>query len=62
MKRDCEVVPGNAKCCCCLKGKRGCRFSVEGLGESEVVEEAEVDVPAKKLLITSLKNILLSPI
>ena len=60
MKKDCKVVPGNAKCCRCLKGKKGCRFSVEGSGKLEVVEEAEVDVSAKKLPITSLKNILMS--
>ena len=35
---------------------------MEGSGELEVVEEADVNVPAKKSPIASLKNILTSPI
>ena len=62
MKIDCEVVPGNAKCRRCLKGKKGCWFSVEGSGESEIVEEADVNVPAKKSPIALLKEVLTSPI
>ena len=62
MKKDCEVVPGNAKCRRCLKGKKGCRFSVEGSGESEIVEDADVNIPAKKSPIASLKEVLTSPI
>ena len=62
MKKDCEVAPGNAKCRRCLKGKKGWRFSVDGSGELEIVEEADVNVPAKKSPIASLKDILTSPI
>ena len=35
---------------------------MEGSGESEVVEEADINVPAKKSPIALLKNVLTSPI
>jgi hypothetical protein len=37
------VVLGNAKCCQCLEGKKGCKFPVEeeeGLEDEEDIEEA----------------------
>jgi hypothetical protein len=56
------VVPGNAKCHRCLKGKKGCKFSVE---EEEVLEDEEdvKEVPAvSKSPIASLKKLILSPL
>jgi hypothetical protein len=56
------VVPGNAKCCRCLKGKKGCKFSVEeeeGLKNEEDVEEAPA---VSKLPVASLKKLISSPL
>jgi hypothetical protein len=56
------VVPGNAKCHRCLKGKKGCKFLVEeeeGLENAEDVEEAPA---VSKSPIASLKKLILSPL
>jgi hypothetical protein len=56
------VVPGNAKCRRCLKGKKGCKFPVEeeeGLENEEDVEEAPA---VSKSPVTSLKKLILSPL
>jgi hypothetical protein len=56
------VVPGNAKCHRCLKGKKGCKFPVEegeGLENAEDVEEAPA---VSKSPIASLKKLILSPL
>jgi hypothetical protein len=56
------VVLGNAKCCQCLKGKKGCKFPVE---EEEVLEGGEdvEEVPAvSKSPIASLKKLISSPL
>ena len=50
---------GSTKCFRCLNEKKGCRFTMEESGESEV---AEAESQGKKSLITSLKKALLSPI
>jgi hypothetical protein len=56
------VVPGNARCHRCFKGKKGCKFSVEeeeGLEDEEEVEEA----PAmSKLPIALLKKLISFPL
>jgi hypothetical protein len=56
------VVPGNAKCHRCLKGKKGCKFPVEeeeGLENAEDVEEAPA---VSKLPVASLKKLISSPL
>jgi hypothetical protein len=56
------VVPGNAKCHWCLKGKKGCKFPVEeeeGLENAEDVEEAPA---VSKSPVASLKKLISSPL
>jgi hypothetical protein len=56
------VVPGNAKCHQCLKGKKDCKFSVEeeeGLENAEDVEEAPA---VSKLPVASLKKLISFPL
>jgi hypothetical protein len=56
------VVPGNAKCHRCLKGKKGCKFPVEeeeGLENAEDVEEAPA---VSKSPVASLKKLISSPL
>jgi hypothetical protein len=56
------VVPRNAKCRQCLKGKKGCKFPVEeeeGLENAEDVEEAPT---VSKLPVASLKKLISSPL
>jgi hypothetical protein len=54
------VVPGNAKCHWCFKGKKGCKFPVE---EEEVLEDEEdvEEAPTvSKLPVASLKKLISS--
>jgi hypothetical protein len=56
------VIPGNAKCHQCFKGKKGCKFPVEeeeGLEDEEEVEEASA---MSKLPVASLKKLISSPL
>jgi hypothetical protein len=56
------VVPGNAKCRRCLKGKKGCKFPVEeeeGLENAEDVKEAPA---VSKSPVASLKKLISSPL
>jgi hypothetical protein len=56
------VVPWNAKCHRCLKGKKGCKFPVEeeeGLENAEDVEEAPA---VSKSPVASLKKLFSSPL
>jgi hypothetical protein len=56
------VVPGNAKCHRCLKGKKGCKFPVEEEEALEGEEDVE-EVPAvSKLPVASLKKLISSPL
>ena len=50
IKKECVVVAGNCKCCRCLKGKKGCKFTVANEEEEE------------ESLVAALKKILSSPI
>jgi hypothetical protein len=53
------VIAGNAKCHCCSKGKKECKFLVEEKKEEEEVEEVSAVL---KLPITSLKKLIFSPL
>ena len=66
INKECVIVAGNHKCHRCLKGKKGCKFTVaeeeekEEEGEGDDVEEEE----SQKLSspVAALKKILSSPI
>ena len=62
IKKECGVIAGNRKCCRCLKGKKGCKFTVaeEEEKEGNVIEEEELQ--KLRLLVAALKKILSSPI
>lgn len=48
-----------SKCLRCLKGKKGCKYTVEELGE---LGAAEIELQGKKSLIALLKQVLSLPI
>jgi hypothetical protein len=54
------VVLGNAKCRQCLKGKKGCKFPVEGEEGLEDEEDVEEAPAMSKSPIASLKKLILS--
>jgi hypothetical protein len=56
------VVPGNAKCRRCLKGKKGCKFPVEEEEVLEGEEDVEEVSAVSKLPIASLKKLISSPL
>ena len=63
IKKECGVIAGNRKCCRCLKGKKGCKFTVadeEEEKEGNVIEEEELQ--KSRLLVAALKKILSLPI
>ena len=66
VKKECVIVAGNWKCHRCLKGKKGCKFTVaekeeeEEEGEGDDVEEEESQ--KSQLPVAALKRILLLPI
>ena len=66
IKKGCVIVAGNWKCCRCLNGKKGCKFTVAE--EEEEEEEGEVDdieeeeLQKSRLLVAALNKILLLPI
>ena len=66
IKKECVIVAGNQKCHRCLKGKKGCKFTVaekeeeEEEGEGDDVEEEELQ--KSWLPVAALKKILSLPI
>ena len=55
IKKEYVVIAGNWKCHRCLKGKKGCKFTVAD-------EEEEEESQKLWSLVAALKKILLSPI
>ena len=66
MSRRSVIVAGNCKCHRCLKGKKGCKFTVaekeeeKEEGEGDDIEEEELQ--KSQLPVAALKKISLSPI
>jgi hypothetical protein len=56
------VVPGNAKCRQCLKGKKGCKVPVEEEEGLENVENVKEAPAVSKSPVASLKKLILSPL
>ena len=46
VKKECVIVVGNWKCCRCLKGKKGCKFTVAE--EEEKEEEGKLMMLEKR--------------
>ena len=63
VKKECVVVAGNHKCCRCLKGKKGCKFTVANKEEEEEGDDVEEEESQKlRSPVAALKKILLLPI
>ena len=63
IKKECVVVAGNWKCHRCLKGKKGCKFTVADEEEEEEGDDIEEEELQKSWsLVAALKKILSSPI
>ena len=44
VKKECVVVAGNCKCHRCLKGKKGCKFTVANEKEEEESQKSQLPV------------------
>ena len=63
IKKECVIVTSNHKCQRCLKGKKGCKFTVtEEEEEEEEGDDVDEELQKSQSPVAALKKILLSPI